>query len=57
MRYACPFCRIALRRVPAEVVYEDDLLLAFLDIAPIRPGHMQIIDRRGAMGAAPQRRA
>lgn len=41
----CLFCRIARREVPAHIVYEDDYLVAFLDIGPIRPGHVQIIPR------------
>lgn len=41
----CLFCRIANGSVPAHFVYEDDLVVAFLDIGPIRPGHTQIIPR------------
>lgn len=42
----CLFCRIADGRVPAERVYADDRLCAFLDIQPIRPGHTQIVPRQ-----------
>jgi histidine triad (HIT) family protein len=42
---ACLFCEIAAGARAATVVYEDDDVLAFLDIAPIRPGHTQIIPR------------
>jgi histidine triad (HIT) family protein len=42
----CVFCRIGSRELNSQVVYEDDLVLAFLDIAPIRPGHTQIIPKR-----------
>jgi histidine triad (HIT) family protein len=42
----CPFCGIAAGEVEAVVLHEDDELVAFLDIAPIRPGHTQIIPRR-----------
>lgn len=41
----CLFCAIAAGRAPAHVVYQDDRLLAFLDTAPIRPGHLQIVPR------------
>ena len=41
----CIFCRIARSELPAHIVYEDDLVMAFLDIGPIRPGHTQIISR------------
>lgn len=39
----CIFCRIARREVSAHVVYESEQILAFLDINPIRLGHIQII--------------
>jgi histidine triad (HIT) family protein len=32
--------------VDAVVLYEDDEVIAFLDIAPIRPGHSPIIPKR-----------
>lgn len=41
----CLFCRIAQRQCPAHIVYEDEHVVAFLDIGPIRPGHVQIIPR------------
>ena len=41
----CLFCRIARKEVESVVVYEDELILAFLDIAPLRPGHTQIIPK------------
>lgn len=41
----CLFCRIARREMPAHVVHEDDTLMAFLDIHPVRPGHVLIIPR------------
>ena len=40
---ACLFCAIANRKAPAHIVYEDHDFLAFLDINPIRPGHVQLI--------------
>jgi len=41
----CLFCRIARHEIPAHVVHEDDELLAFLDLHPVRPGHVLIIPR------------
>ncbi len=41
----CIFCRIAAGQERADVIYEDKLVVAFLDIHPIRPGHTQIICR------------
>ena len=42
---SCLFCRIGSGDIPAHVVHEDEDVLAFLDIGPIRPGHVQIIPR------------
>lgn len=41
----CPFCAIAAGRAPAHIVYADARIVAFLDIRPIRPGHVQIVPR------------
>lgn len=42
---ACIFCRIGRGEIEAHVIHEEDEILAFLDIGPIRPGHVQIIAR------------
>ena len=42
----CLFCRIAAGEHPAEVVYEDDETVAFLDIHPAARGHILVIPRR-----------
>ena len=36
----CLFCKITRREIPAQVVFEDDRCLAFLDIGPLFPGHV-----------------
>jgi histidine triad (HIT) family protein len=41
----CLFCRIVRREVPADVVHEDDLVLAFTDIHPKAPTHLLLIPR------------
>ena len=41
----CVFCDIAKKRVEAEIVYETNSVLAFLDIKPINPGHTLIISK------------
>lgn len=46
MSDACLFCRIAQGRIPAHVVFEDEHTLAFLDIQPVRPGHVLIIPKQ-----------
>ena len=41
----CLFCRIVAGEIPAVKVYEDDLVCAFLDIAPINKGHVLVIPK------------
>lgn len=45
----CVFCQIVSGAVPSRKVYEDDLVLAILDIRPAVPGHVLIIPRQHAM--------
>ena len=40
------FEKIIDREIPAEIVYEDDLCLAFNDISPQAPCHILIIPKR-----------
>ena len=42
----CIFCKIVKKEIPAHVVYEDDNFLAFLDINPTSPGHVQVIPKQ-----------
>ncbi len=35
----CVFCKIAAREIPAQIVFEDDDIIAIKDIQPIAPGH------------------
>jgi histidine triad (HIT) family protein len=42
----CPFCRIVSRESPADIVYEDDAVLAFKDIYPKAPVHLLIVPKR-----------
>ncbi|MDP2695633.1 MAG: HIT family protein [bacterium] len=41
----CLFCKIAKKEIPAEIIYEDDNTVAFLDIQPIAPGHAMVIPK------------
>ena len=41
----CIFCKIVKKEIPAHVVYEDENFLAFLDINPQAPGHIQVIPK------------
>ena len=42
----CAFCRIVSREVDAEVVFEDEISLAFLDHRPLFPGHSLLVPRK-----------
>lgn len=42
---SCIFCRIIKGEIPGTRVYEDDAVLAFLDINPISPGHTLVIPK------------
>ena len=41
----CIFCKIINKEVPAEIVYEDDLVIAFPDVHPIAPVHILFVPR------------
>jgi len=41
----CIFCKIVRGEIPAHKLYEDDEFLAFLDINPTSPGHVQVIPK------------
>jgi histidine triad (HIT) family protein len=41
----CVFCKIAKGDIPAHKVYEDDSVLAFLDVKPVNPGHTMVIPK------------
>lgn len=45
MSESCLFCEIAAHRTAASVVYEDDAVMAFLDINPLALGHMLLITK------------
>jgi histidine triad (HIT) family protein len=42
----CIFCKIAKKEIPAHIVYEDENFVAFLDINPQSPGHVQVIPKK-----------
>ena len=41
----CLFCKIVAGEIPSTKVYEDDLVLAFRDIAPMAPTHILVIPK------------
>jgi histidine triad (HIT) family protein len=42
---SCLFCKIVKGEIPSHRVYEDDAVLAFLDIMPVNPGHTLVIPK------------
>lgn len=42
----CIFCKIAAGEIPSYKIYEDDKILAFLDIQPVNPGHVLIVPKK-----------
>ena len=42
----CLFCKIADKTIPSQIVFEDDDLLAFNDIAPQAPVHLLVVPKR-----------
>ncbi len=42
----CIFCKIVKGEIPSAKIYEDDKVLAFLDIKPINAGHVLVIPKK-----------
>lgn len=40
------FSKIVAKEIPADIVYEDELVLAFRDIAPQAPVHVLVIPKK-----------
>ncbi len=41
----CPFCKIVKGEIPSKKVYEDDLIIAVLDINPASNGHILVMPK------------
>ena len=50
MKNDCVFCAIAAGEIPSFKVYEDDLVLAYLDINPCSKGHTLVIPKAHTAG-------
>lgn len=42
----CIFCMIIDGKIPAAKIYEDETVLAFLDINPVIPGHSLVVPKQ-----------
>jgi histidine triad (HIT) family protein len=41
----CIFCKIIAGEIPATKVYEDEVVIAFLDIGPVSDGHTLVVPK------------
>jgi histidine triad (HIT) family protein len=46
MSQDCLFCRIVAGDIPADIIHENDSVVAFRDISPQAPTHVLVIPRR-----------
>ncbi|MFQ6013018.1 MAG: HIT family protein [Thermoplasmata archaeon] len=44
----CAFCAIVAGQAPGSFAYEDDRVVALMDIRPVNPGHLMVIPREHA---------
>ncbi|MBA7674791.1 Purine nucleoside phosphoramidase [subsurface metagenome] len=42
----CIFCQIVAGKLPSEILYQDEEVIAFHDIRPLAPTHVLIIPKR-----------
>ena len=45
----CIFCSIVQGTAPASLVYQDEYCMAFMDLFPMRPGHVLVIPHQHAV--------
>jgi len=41
----CLFCKIIVKQIPTNIVYENEKVVAFLDINPVNPGHLLVVPK------------
>ncbi len=41
----CIFCKIVSGEIPSYKIYEDDEVIAFLDVAPVNSGHVLVVPK------------
>jgi histidine triad (HIT) family protein len=42
----CIFCKIVKGEIPSEKIYEDEMVLAFLDAGPVNLGHTLVVPKK-----------
>ena len=48
----CIFCQIVAAKVPSEILYQDEEIIAFRDINPQAPTHLLIIPKKHILSLA-----
>jgi len=48
----CVFCAMVCGEAEASVVHEDDIVLAFMVLQPVTPGHLLVVPKAHAVGLA-----
>lgn len=48
----CIFCKIAAGQIPAKVLYQDEQLIAFMDINAVNPGHALVCPKAHSVNMA-----
>jgi bis(5'-nucleosidyl)-tetraphosphatase/histidine triad (HIT) family protein len=43
---SCVFCQRVIKHGEASIIYENDQVMAFMDIAPVEPGHALVIPKK-----------
>jgi len=43
---SCLFCNIIEKKIPGDIVFEDEHTLAFRDIRPVAPTHVLVVPKR-----------
>jgi histidine triad (HIT) family protein len=46
----CVFCKIADKKIPAKIVFENERILAFSDVNPQAPVHILVIPKKHIPG-------
>ena len=43
---SCPFCKVIKHELDAVIVYEDDDIMAIMDLYPATPGHILVLPKQ-----------
>ena len=49
---SCVFCKIAQGDIPAQIIYEDESVIAFKDLSPKAPVHVLIVPKKHVQSVA-----